>query len=59
MEMEFKHRCRQLQAVGWDGWGLAKLFAQEWEGDITVVMPATIMQVNSTATCVQACMRAG
>lgn len=27
--------------------GLAKLFAQEWEGDVTIVMPATLSQVHA------------
>eukprot|EP00270_Netrium_digitus_P008652 TRINITY_DN2598_c0_g1_i5.p1 TRINITY_DN2598_c0_g1~~TRINITY_DN2598_c0_g1_i5.p1 ORF type:complete len:1063 (-),score=242.22 TRINITY_DN2598_c0_g1_i5:254-3442(-) len=43
-EMEVKHRCNQALEVGWRLFGLAKLFAQDWEGDITIVMPATIAQ---------------
>ncbi|GJP42705.1 hypothetical protein CLOM_g2244 [Closterium sp. NIES-68] len=43
-EMELKHRCQQALAVGWRVGGLAKLFAQPWEGDITIVMHATLAQ---------------
>ncbi|CAI5481797.1 unnamed protein product [Closterium sp. Yama58-4] len=43
-EMELKHRCEQALAMGWRVGGLAKLFAQPWEGDITIVMHATLAQ---------------
>jgi hypothetical protein len=32
--------------MGFSAFGLAKLFAQDWEGDVTIVMPATFAQVN-------------
>jgi TAG lipase/steryl ester hydrolase/phospholipase A2/LPA acyltransferase len=44
--MEVKHRCNQVLELGFPLGGLAKLFAQEWEGDVTVVMPATLAQVH-------------
>lgn len=40
-----KHRCNQVLELGFPLGGLAKLFAQDWEGDVTVVMPATLSQV--------------
>ncbi|KAL2629364.1 hypothetical protein R1flu_014050 [Riccia fluitans] len=43
-EMEVKHRCSQLLHMGFRLGGLAKLFAQDWEGDVTIVMPATLAQ---------------
>ncbi|XP_059298140.1 triacylglycerol lipase SDP1-like [Lycium ferocissimum] len=43
-EMEVKHRCNQVLKLGFPLGGLAKLFAQDWEGDVTVVMPATLAQ---------------
>ncbi|KAL3687933.1 hypothetical protein R1sor_014242 [Riccia sorocarpa] len=43
-EMEVKHRCSQVLQMGFGLGGLAKLFAQDWEGDITIVMPATFAQ---------------
>lgn len=43
--MEVKHRCNQVLELGFPLGGLAKLFAQDWEGDVTVVMPATFSQV--------------
>lgn len=46
-EMEVKHRCNQILELGFPLGGLAKLFAQDWEGDVTVVMPATLAQVQS------------
>ncbi|XP_010277612.1 PREDICTED: triacylglycerol lipase SDP1-like [Nelumbo nucifera] len=46
VEMEVKHRCNQVLEVGFPLGGLAKLFAQEWEGDVTVVMPATLAQYS-------------
>nr|GMD39837.1 triacylglycerol lipase SDP1-like [Ipomoea batatas]GME20798.1 triacylglycerol lipase SDP1-like [Ipomoea batatas] len=45
-EMEVKHRCHQILELGFPLGGLAKLFAQEWEGDVTVVMPATLAQYS-------------
>ncbi|XP_057438005.1 triacylglycerol lipase SDP1 [Lotus japonicus] len=44
VEMEVKHRCNQILELGFPLGGLAKLFAQEWEGDVTVVIPATLAQ---------------
>ena len=44
-EMEVKHRCNQILELGFPLGGIAKLFAQAWEGDVTVVMPATLAQV--------------
>ncbi|KAG1371152.1 triacylglycerol lipase SDP1 [Cocos nucifera] len=44
-EMEVKHRCNQILELGFPLGGIAKLFAQEWEGDVTVVMPATLAQI--------------
>ncbi|XP_057830403.2 triacylglycerol lipase SDP1 isoform X2 [Cryptomeria japonica] len=43
-EMEVKHRCNQFLELGFPLGGIAKLFAQDWEGDVTIVMPATIAQ---------------
>lgn len=48
--MEVKHRCNQVLELGFPLGGLAKLFAQEWEGDVTVVMPATVSQVSKVIT---------
>lgn len=45
-EMEVKHRCNQILELGFPLGGLAKLFAQEWEGDVTIVMPATLAQYS-------------
>ncbi|XAR69910.1 Triacylglycerol lipase [Bertholletia excelsa] len=45
-ELEVKHRCNQILELGFPLRGLAKLFAQDWEGDITVVMPATLAQYS-------------
>ncbi|RAL48654.1 hypothetical protein DM860_000974 [Cuscuta australis] len=46
VEMEVKHRCNQILELGFPLGGLAKLFAQEWEGDVTIVMPATLAQYS-------------
>lgn len=48
-EMEVKHRCHQILELGFPLGKVAKLFAQDWEGDVTVVMPATLAQVYNTA----------
>lgn len=45
-EMEVKHRCNQIWELGFPMGGIAKLFAQAWEGDVTVVMPATLAQYS-------------
>ncbi|KAK8959656.1 Triacylglycerol lipase SDP1 [Platanthera guangdongensis] len=45
-EMEVKHRCDQILELGIPLGGIAKLFAQEWEGDVTIVMPATLAQYS-------------
>ncbi|CAI9787522.1 unnamed protein product [Fraxinus pennsylvanica] len=45
-EMEVKHRFNQILELGFPLGGLAKLFAQDWEGDVTVVMPATLAQYS-------------
>ncbi|KAG8367852.1 hypothetical protein BUALT_Bualt16G0115700 [Buddleja alternifolia] len=34
-EMEVKHRCNQILEIGFPLRGVAKLFAQDWEGDVT------------------------
>ncbi|GMP86589.1 hypothetical protein CsSME_00039313 [Camellia sinensis var. sinensis] len=47
VEMEVKHRCNQILELGFPLGGIAKLFAQDWEGDVTVVMPATLAQVRT------------
>lgn len=44
-EMEVKHRCNQILELGFPMGGIVKLFAQAWEGDVTIVMPATLAQV--------------
>ncbi|XP_078448171.1 triacylglycerol lipase SDP1-like [Wolffia australiana] len=45
-EMEVKHRFSQLLELGFPLRGLTKLFTQDWEGDITIVMPATLAQYS-------------
>lgn len=45
-----KHRCNQILELGFPLGGLAKLFAQDWEGDVTIVMPATLAQVSGGKT---------
>ncbi|RWV90125.1 hypothetical protein GW17_00047696 [Ensete ventricosum] len=50
-EMEVKHRCNQILELGFPLGGIAKLFAQDWEGDVTVVMPATLAQVALISVC--------
>lgn len=45
-----KHRFNQILELGFPLGGLARLFAQEWEGDVTVVMPATLAQVHKSFT---------
>ncbi|XP_057541988.1 triacylglycerol lipase SDP1-like [Amaranthus tricolor] len=45
-EMEVKHRCNQILELGFPMGGIVKLFAQAWEGDVTIVMPATLAQYS-------------
>lgn len=50
-EMEVKHRCSQALELGLPLGGLAaKMLAQEWEGDVTIVMPATLAQVDQNVS---------
>ncbi|KAL6987231.1 mitogen-activated protein kinase tyrosine protein phosphatase sdp1 [Sarracenia purpurea var. burkii] len=46
VEMEVKHRCNQILELGLPLGRFAKLFAQDWEGDVTIVMPATLAQLS-------------
>lgn len=46
IELEVKHRCNQVLELGFPLGGIAQLFAQEWEGDVTIVMPATLAQYS-------------
>lgn len=46
VEMEVKHRCNQILELGFPLGGIAKLFAQDWEGDVTVVIPVTLSQLS-------------
>ena len=41
LEIEWKHRCRQLESLlpDWVPKNWLKLFSQTWEGDITMVLP--------------------
>lgn len=43
-EMEVKHRCNQLLKLCFPFGGVSKVLVQDWEGDITVVVPATLTQ---------------
>jgi TAG lipase/steryl ester hydrolase/phospholipase A2/LPA acyltransferase len=47
-ESEWKHRCRQVRELApWaDPFDVAALFGQQWEGDVTVVMPFTAAQLS-------------
>ncbi|CAA0837430.1 Triacylglycerol lipase SDP1 [Striga hermonthica] len=45
-EMEVKHRCNQMLELGFSIGGLVKLFAQDWEGDVTIVMPANLPRLS-------------
>ncbi|KAB2634886.1 triacylglycerol lipase SDP1 [Pyrus ussuriensis x Pyrus communis] len=48
-EMEVKHRCNRILELGFPLGGIAKLFTQDWEGDVTVVMLATLAQLQKAA----------
>jgi len=53
-ELEFKHRLKQLtdMAPWMDAFGMARVLQQQWEGDVSVVMPprlgACLMMERST-----------
>ena len=51
LESEWRHRCRQiLDLVPWvDAFDFAKLFGQEWEGNVTVVMAYSWKQFKQIA----------
>jgi TAG lipase/steryl ester hydrolase/phospholipase A2/LPA acyltransferase len=53
--MEVKHRFNQVLELGFPLGGIAKLFAQHWEGDVTIVMPATLAQVLNVSLSILAC----
>lgn len=48
VETEWKHRCRQVRELAprLDIFSIFALFGQQWEGDITVVMPFTAAQLS-------------
>lgn len=48
IESEWKHRCRQVRELApWlDVFNVFGLFGQQWEGDVTVVMPFTAAQLS-------------
>ncbi|BDA48233.1 Triacylglycerol lipase SDP1 [Coccomyxa sp. Obi] len=49
LEAEWKHRCQQLMYVfpvlRW-----LKVFSQTWEGDVTMVLPSSYMQLKKSIT---------
>ncbi|PSC75647.1 Triacylglycerol lipase SDP1 [Micractinium conductrix] len=46
-ESEFKHRCKQLGEVlpDWLPSKWLRVFSQQWEGDVTIVLPHTFLQL--------------
>jgi TAG lipase/steryl ester hydrolase/phospholipase A2/LPA acyltransferase len=54
--MEVKHRFNQVLELGFPLGGIAKLFAQHWEGDVTIVMPATLAQVLNISLSILVCI---
>jgi len=42
--------------IGFPLRGVTKLFAQDWEGDVTIVMPATLSQVHAKVGLVDSLM---
>lgn len=49
VEYEWKHRCRQLMELA-PGMRWLKVFSQPWEGDVTMVLPSTFMQIKKSIT---------
>ena len=52
LESEWRHRCTQILdlAPSLDAFDFAKLFGQEWEGNVTVVMAYSWQQFKQIAT---------
>ena len=42
-------RCRQLMAI-WPSLHFLKVFSQPWEGDVTMVLPSSYMQIKKSIT---------
>jgi TAG lipase/steryl ester hydrolase/phospholipase A2/LPA acyltransferase len=57
-------RCRQLMAI-WPSLHFLKCFSQPWEGDVTIVLPSSYMQIKKSITnptsddLLQACQQVG
>ncbi|KAK9821995.1 hypothetical protein WJX81_006133 [Elliptochloris bilobata] len=49
LESEWKHRCQQLMALV-PSLRILKVFCQPWEGDVTMVLPSTYMQIKKSIT---------
>jgi TAG lipase/steryl ester hydrolase/phospholipase A2/LPA acyltransferase len=45
-EIETKHWCSQLANLGIEMGGFTSLYAQNWEGDINIVLPMGFSQVT-------------
>lgn len=50
IESEIKHRCRQAAELvpRWAPRGLLKRLSEPWEGDVTIVLPETVLQLTKT-----------
>lgn len=50
IESEIKHRCRQAAELvpRWAPRGLLKRLSEPWEGDVTIVLPETFLQLTKT-----------
>jgi TAG lipase/steryl ester hydrolase/phospholipase A2/LPA acyltransferase len=45
-EIEAKHWCSQLADLGIEMGGFTSLYAQNWEGDINIILPMGFSQVT-------------
>ncbi|KAK9843908.1 hypothetical protein WJX84_008684 [Apatococcus fuscideae] len=52
LEAEWKHRCRQIQDIcpDWLPGKWLKVFSQNWEGDVTMVLPSSYLQIKKAIT---------